>query len=88
VYDPVDETNPLINYNPANSFLKIQLRFLTKTLVYSALYDMQGRKIMNLFNDDTKYQELHYYLSWLKPGIYLVSIQYANVRYSKKLLIK
>lgn len=79
---------PLITFNPENDFLRLQLRFPSKIPVKSCLYDMMGRKVMLLYDDNTSYQDLHYYLNWLKSGIYLVSIQYSGIQQTTKILIK
>ncbi len=83
-----DKPDPMLSFNPENQFLRIQLNFPSRTDVRSYLYDMMGRKVMTLYEDKTTYQDLHYYLNWLKPGIYLVNLQYNGEQHSTKILIR
>jgi hypothetical protein len=82
------EKSSMLSFHTETSFLRIHLDFPAQTPVRCNLYDMTGRKVMSLFNDQTHYQDLHYYLNWLKPGIYLVNLQYANQSESLKILIR
>ena len=79
---------PMVTYNPANALLKIQLRFPSNVTVKSNLYDMLGRKVMTLYDGNATFQDLHYYLNSLKPGIYLVNLQYKGQQTTTRILIK
>ena len=82
-----DPSEPLISFNPENNFLRLGFRFTKGTSIKSNLYDMMGRKVMTLYDGRTSYQDLHYYLSWLKPGIYIVTLQFDGKQKCFKILI-
>ena len=82
------EQLPIFAFNTESCFLELQFHFFKSTCVKSFLYDMMGKRIMTLFNDNTDYQNLHYNLKWLKPGIYIVSIQYPGFQRCYRILIR
>ena len=77
----------MISYNTVTDFLRLQFQFRQPVQVKASLYDMTGRKIMNLYDDKTTYQDLHYYLTWLKAGLYLVRVQCGEEVVGRKIVV-
>lgn len=74
--------------NPANSGCKLPLNVLKETDLSVDLYDMAGRKVINIFNDmlSTGYHELSLNMDHLPSGKYIISYKTDKMHDTRKFI--
>jgi PKD repeat protein len=97
IYDPtfvgINEVNKrALNYqvypNPINNQLNIEFNLLEKTAILGEIYDVTGRKVKTLFNNDYSLgtHRLDFDTSDLKAGLYFVKISLEGESFTKRVI--
>jgi PKD repeat protein len=97
IFDPttvgINEINKTaLNYsvypNPVNNQLNVEFNLLEKTTILGELYDVAGRKVKTLFNNDYSLgtHRLDFNTSDLKAGLYFVKITLEGESFTKRVI--
>jgi PKD repeat protein len=97
IFDPttvgINEVNKrALNYqvypNPVNNQLNIEFNLLEKTAILGEIYDVTGRKVKTLFNNDYSLgtHRLDFDTSDLKAGLFFVKISLEGESFTKRVI--
>ena len=87
----VNEYSLMQNYpNPFNSITKIQLQVASYKFVKLVVYDLLGKEVATLVNEELKagVYEVRFNAGDLPSGVYFYKLETGNIKETKKMLIQ
>ncbi|HRY33099.1 MAG TPA: hypothetical protein P5531_09065 [Bacteroidales bacterium] len=81
------EVSPIrIRYLPGETRLDIRFSFVEPTDIQCGLFDINGRKILRLYEGQVLNEKLNYNLKWLSPGVYVMAARWKDKTLTWKIL--